>query len=287
MKSSVNISISLLLLISHTSTTYTHNMIARQQQQPEESDLIDPVQQASCTGCWQYGAPPSDLPGCPVVKSTTCPDDENASDNMTGGQPKCGIWQYNRDCYCNLKTPISCAWRCNWEGWWETEDWFANVCGPSAPAAKQVDWSSLPSCARQCLDDSTFQYGCLTQTSNCVCTKGDLFDCHKKCGDQAEWDAIAAWLRDTCAISQAAASEALKTGQFALYEDGSGNAGADGDRESPPPLPGREPLRWDEIFVLCAAGLVGVTVIVLWVGNCVGGRRRVGKNVRSKVAGPI
>ncbi|KAM7215908.1 hypothetical protein V8F06_008666 [Rhypophila decipiens] len=215
------------------------------------------------------------------------PDDENASDNMTGDEdrlPKCGIYQYSRDCYCKLKTPISCAWRCNWAGWWQTEDWFAQVC-PDTPVTKPVDWSGLPSCARQCLDDNMFQYGCLTQTSNCVCTKGDLFDCHKKCGDGAKWDQISIWLQDTCAISELAATEALKTGTFSLYEEQAAKKGIEEEEKpNPPPLPGRRLFQWDEIFVLCVASVVGFTVFVLWIWDCIARRRRPGRMSKRRMS---
>ena len=121
MKSLANISLLLnfiapSLLTGHASATSNPStLVARQ-----ESDLIDPVQQPLCSSCWHWGYPPRDFPGCPVVKSS-CPDDENASDNTKESDnrvPKCGIMQYNRDCYCKLKTPIACAWHCDWKRWY-------------------------------------------------------------------------------------------------------------------------------------------------------------------------
>jgi hypothetical protein len=150
---------------------------------------------------------------------------------------------------------------------WETEDWFASVC-PGAPATKPIDFSRLPACARECLDDAVFQYGCLTQTSNCFCANGNLFDCHNKCGDGEEWRRIAEWLQDVCAMTENAAMEALKSGTFSVVGfDIHELEGAEA-KASPPPLPSRKPLRWDEIFVLTAASLVGLVGLACWIYDC-------------------
>ncbi|CAI4213580.1 unnamed protein product [Parascedosporium putredinis] len=133
---------------------------------------------------------PPDL--CPLVDGS-CPDNEDASHN---GGTKCGMKQYERECYCNLKTGLVCAWSCPWDLWWETEDWFAKLC-PESPALK-VDYSGLPDCARDCIDDTTFSYGCITQSVNCFCADGDLHDCHNSCSSDEEWAQIEEWLQNTC-----------------------------------------------------------------------------------------
>ncbi|RYP12165.1 hypothetical protein DL765_007464 [Monosporascus sp. GIB2] len=194
-------------------------LLPRQTSSASEDGLIDPVTQPYCeySSCWHWGSPPPEL--CELVDGP-CANDTDASDNMAekhpdGRGPKCGMKQYRRECYCNLKAGLSCAWWCNWKLWWETEDWFAKVC-PESPATKPVDFSGLPSCARHCLDDALFQYGCLTQTSNCFCSRGDIFDCHKKCGDEEEWQQIANWLQQVCPITPSEAKQALKSGRFSL-----------------------------------------------------------------------
>lgn len=121
-----------------------------------------------------------------------------------------------------------------------------------------------------------FQSGCVSQTSNCVCARGDLFDCHKKCGDEAEWEQISRWLQDVCGISDVSAAEGLKAGTFSLSSELDPAAKGTDQKKSPPPLPSRRPFRWDEIFVLSAASFVGFTVVVLWVQNCVGRGRSKG-----------
>lgn len=110
----------------------------------------------------------------------------------------------------------------------------------------------------------------MTQTSNCFCSRGDLFDCHKKCGDGEEWRQIETWLQGVCAITKISAAEALKSGRFSL----SGTEEVTGAEEklSPPPLPPRKALSWDEIFVLTAASLTGFVGLICWVYH--GCRRR-------------
>jgi hypothetical protein len=98
-------------------------ILQRQQSPPADDDLIDPVLQPYCdfSFCWHWGRPPPEL--CPLVQSS-CANDSFASDNMAvqdglnGKRPKCGIMQYQRDCYCSLKTSLSCAWNCTWEIWY-------------------------------------------------------------------------------------------------------------------------------------------------------------------------
>jgi len=90
--------------------------------------------------------------------------------------------------------------------------------------------------------------------------RGDLFECHQKCGRGEEWRQIEAWLQDICAITEASAAEALATGRFAL----SGTAGV-GEKPNPLPLSPGKRFSWDEIFVLTAASLAAVVGLVSWV----------------------
>ncbi|KIX02056.1 uncharacterized protein Z518_07995 [Rhinocladiella mackenziei CBS 650.93] len=219
--------------------------------------LVDPVTMPSCyyNTCWQYNGPPPRI--CPLIDGP-CANNSEASDN---GGDQCGMKQYTRECYCNLQTGLSCAWSCNWESWWDTEDWFAKLC-PDSPALK-LDFSSLPNCARRCLDDAIFEYGCLTQSSNCFCTHGTLFGCHDKCTSDEEWERIAEWLQDACSLDADQARLALEEGAFTLtVEPGAIEATGSQTRDfgPPPPVPAK-PLSWDEYFIIVILALTGTGII--------------------------
>lgn len=252
-----------------------HDLTARQS---NTTNLVDPVTQPFCeaSSCWHWSAPPPDL--CPLVLSA-CANNSDASDN--GGR-KCGMYQYPRDCYCALRTGLSCAFSCDWGTWWETEDWFANLC-PTSPALK-LDFSGLPKCARGCLDDAIFQFGCLTQTSNCFCSNGDLFGCHDNCHSDAEFKQIESWLQDACGIPLATATAALASGTFSLSTATAtaivGLSANDTKVRPPPPTP-RKPLKWDEDFIIAVLILTVVVGLGLW-GQGFVVRRSLKKAVRKQ-----
>ncbi|KIW67956.1 hypothetical protein PV04_03935 [Phialophora macrospora] len=227
--------------------------------------LVDPVTMPEClfSSCWDYDAPPPAI--CPLVDGP-CPNNTQASDN---GGSKCGMKQYTKECYCNLKTGLSCAWSCSWTVWWDTEDWFAKIC-PDSPALR-LDFSGLPSCARNCLDDASFGYGCLTQSSNCFCSNGDLFGCQDKCSTQEEWRQIEQWLQDACDISPTLARSALQQGYFYISSEPS----AEPVREFGPPSPApRKALTWGEEFILAVISLTAVIGLGVWIYHCAAGRNR-------------
>ena len=128
----------LSLLLSHGTALDRPTALFQRQQPPANPELIDPVLQPYCaaSSCWHWGSPPPEL--CPLVEGP-CANDTNASDNMPsapldGSIPKCGIRQYRRDCYCNLKTGLSCAWNCNWATWY--------IHPPSSPFKFQIPSST-------------------------------------------------------------------------------------------------------------------------------------------------
>jgi hypothetical protein len=92
----------------------------------DSGGLIDPVTQPYCdwSECWHWGFPPHyPAPGVCELVDGPCPIDQSSDnfnwDTDTPGPDaaKCGVKQYRKDCYCNLKTPLYCAWRCNWTIW--------------------------------------------------------------------------------------------------------------------------------------------------------------------------
>jgi hypothetical protein len=228
------------------------------------SALVDPVTQPEClfSNCWHWNSPPPEI--CPLV-SGPCPNNSQASDN---GGSKCGHWQYEKDCYCNLKAGLSCAWSCSWTNWWLTEDWFARVC-PDSPALK-LDFSGLPKCARECLDDASFNYGCLTQTSNCFCSHGDLFGCQDHCHTDQEWRQISQWLQGACGIGAAKANSALQQGYFYLSSEPAVSVVRE---KGPPPPVSKKPLTWGEKFILAVVSLTVVVGLGIWIFHCTASRK--------------
>ncbi|KAE8445077.1 hypothetical protein EG329_013792 [Mollisiaceae sp. DMI_Dod_QoI] len=235
--------------------------------QTSVTDLIDPVTMPYCeaSSCWHYGDyPPPAI--CPLVTGPCA----NDSDSSINDGDKCGPSQYHRDCYCSLKTGLYCAWSCSWTTWWETEDWFAAECPNSA--AITMDFSGLPSCARDCINDATFGYGCLTESSNCFCSNGDLFGCHDNCHSAGEWQQIENWLKDTCNISSATATEALKSGTFTLTMVTSAPlliGATNATRFSPARPARRKHLSWDEDFIIAILAFTGLAGFGLWVQGCI------------------
>jgi hypothetical protein len=160
-------------------------------------------------GLWEdlskfFGAcnsPSSDtIPTCPRV-SVPCPahpadligDIAEGIDDLFRG----GCYTYTVECFCKAPIPLTCAWGCNWTGWMYVEDWFRNLC----PHTPQVDFSPLPACARDCISDGSFNYGCITQTSSCFCLRAELFDCPAQCSTAAELDQIKHWYAKQCGHS--------------------------------------------------------------------------------------
>lgn len=237
------------------------NLLTRES---DASELVDPVTIPACVfnTCWEYNAPPPAI--CPLVDGP-CPNNSQASDN---GGDECGMKQYSRECYCNLKTGLSCAWSCTWDSWWDAEDWFAKLC-PNSPALK-LDFSGLPKCARGCLDDAIFEYGCLTQSSNCFCTHGDLFECQNKCTKDSEWSQMVIWLQNACDITADNAKLALEQGYFYVQETSEASS-KDVHPPSPPP---RKPLAWDEIFIMVVLAFTAVAGLGLWGISCVSSKRK-------------
>ncbi|SPO06819.1 uncharacterized protein DNG_09513 [Cephalotrichum gorgonifer] len=245
--------------------------------QTNTPDLIDPVTMPYCTwsNCWHFGSDPPDL--CPLLDGP-CPDNDDNSEN--GGRV-CGTKQYARDCYCSLKTSLSCAWSCSWSDWWDTEDWFADRCAGS-PAAQPLDFSPLPNCARDCIDDASFAYGCITGSTNCFCANGDLFECQNACSSEAEWVKIQEWLEDACEMEPDAARAALEEGTFTIGLPAptsgtavpTGTEGAEGRDFGPRPPLAAEPPTWDEITMFVILGITVLASLGFLVFTSLASRKR-------------
>jgi hypothetical protein len=134
---------------------------------------------------------PDTIPTCSLVP-VPCPTDSFETDCHT----------YTVECFCKAPIPLTCAWGCDWRGWMYVEDWFSKVCPDTPP----VDFSPLPACARDCISDGSFNYGCITQTSSCFCLFADLFNCPARCSTEAELDQIKHWYAKQCGYTSAQAS---------------------------------------------------------------------------------
>jgi hypothetical protein len=137
------------------------------------------------------------IPTCPRV-SVPCPahpadligDIADGIDDLFRG----GCYTYTVECFCKAPIPLICAWACDWTGWMYVEDWFSQKCPHTPP----VDFSPLPACARDCISDGSFNYGCITQTSSCFCLRANLFNCPAQCSTAAELDQIKHWYANEC-----------------------------------------------------------------------------------------
>jgi hypothetical protein len=183
---------------------------------------------------------PTQTLSCPPV-TTTCPED---APTPTG---KCIT--YPLDCFCALPTPLTCAFKpCSWFEWAKTEDLYAKLC----PATKPIDFSPLPACARKCITDNSFLYGCITSTKACFCTHRSYFACEKKCKKASEVEEILNWFQTQCDTTPASASRAL------------GDPEPDDPSEDSPKRPSAgSKLRWYEIMAVIVAV---VTLVAIAIG---------------------
>jgi hypothetical protein len=143
---------------------------------------------------WGCNSPSSDtIPTCPRV-SVACPahPDDLIDDLVNLFKSEC--YTYTVECFCKAPIPLICAWGCDWTGWMYVEDWFSKVCPDTPP----VDFNPLPTCARDCISDGSFNYGCITQTSSCFCLRANLFNCPAQCSTAAELDQIKHWYANEC-----------------------------------------------------------------------------------------
>jgi len=177
--------------------------------------------------------------------SVSCPTDASsgATDCIT----------YPLDCYCALPIPLACAfWATSWWDWQHVEDWFTGIC----PAVMPIDFTGLPSCGRDCVADSSFDWGCITASQNCFCSTNSLFGCDLNC-KQEDVDEMVNWFTEQCQAPEEWAIDALND---TAVEKSSGDAPL-------PSIKGR-PLRWYEIMAIIVAGttFVGIGAVLILPG---------------------
>lgn len=173
---------------------------------------------------------------------------------------------FDRSCYCNLATPLECAFHpCPWKDVMLMENWFNKTCpevDPSIRYSFQVKSKKVlvPSCARHCIHEQVISYGCTSESKNCFCSHSSLFGCTATCS-KAENATIASWLAATCQVTVESATDTVADDQL-------GNSEAKAGGPSPPQRP--KPLRWYEklgvaVFCTTTGVLLLVAVVKEWL----------------------
>lgn len=136
------------------------------------------------------------------------------------------------------------------------EDWFSRTC----PDVPPVDFSPLPSCARNCIESNSLNYGCISQSRNCFCLEGNLFNCTDRCGSKSEVQDIANWYSALCSLSNDTSFNTVYSGN-GTFQFTSAQSGHKQAIVIEPPVPNK--LQWYEILVIFTAVLTFV-VGCLW-----------------------
>lgn len=194
------------------------------------------IEFSSMPECAQFFCSSSDWQGPGLCPSVPCPSSTDSSCTTV-----------TTDCFCNLKTPLECAWICDWSAWYHFENWYSNTC----PNAKPVDFSGLPKCVRRCLPDQYIIYGCITLGRSCICNAQELFGCASKCDVQSN-KTINNWFSDLCGTKLNVTVDTVPT---------SARSGAVVPRVRAP-----TPMNWYETFALVVAAtsaLVFVVAVIL------------------------
>lgn len=178
----------------------------------------------------------------------------------TGSGNNCSTFDHS--CYCNLATPLECAFHpCPWEDVMLMENWFNKTCPEVDPSINynfKVNSKDefVPSCARQCIQDQVLFYGCTSESKNCFCSHQKLFGCTATCSE-ADNSTLASWLAATCQITAANA--------ITVVEDDDPNQSE--EKEGGPKPPHRpRPLHWyEKMSISVLAITAGVLCIVAFV----------------------
>lgn len=172
---------------------------------------------------------------CPTTFPSPCP---------SGDGDNCST--VSLDCYCNLATPYQCAFHpCSWYNVMLLENWFNQTCPDTDPTVSydfQVNSTRMfvPSCALDCIQTQTINYGCTSESKNCFCSHQSLYGCTARCS-QNDNSTLADWLAATCQISSDDATETVQddTAGASTFKEGG---------PMPPSPP--QPLHWYEIMAI-------------------------------------
>ena len=198
-------------------------------------------------GC--AGVNGSAIPGNDVNFTLPCPIVAgNCSDNGTVYQ--CPT--YELDCYCNLPPlQLLCPWiYCEtWFLWMSVEDWFQQQC----PSVQPLNFTQIPSCASQCVQNAAFYSGCVTSGRNCFCDQQSFFGCDSGC-DDSDMSTIIDWYAQNCSTTYLVAEQII-------VGNTSNVKGALGTATVPTGI------HWYEGIAIATAGLSMVLLVVGWIYN--------------------
>ena len=175
----------------------------------------------------------------------------------TGGSGNCST--VSLSCYCNLRTPLDCAWGCGWTDWMLAENWYGETCPNVKPISYDFVVNStrehVPSCAADCLPAQVISQGCTSESVNCFCNYESLFGCTSTC-TKAGNATIAHWLVAACGITYDTAMDYVEA------DTASDSTAKDGGPQ-PPTL--MKPLHWYEIMPITvfSASVVAFLAITL------------------------
>ena len=203
----------------------------------------------------------------PASSATALPCSSIPAPCPSGGGTTCST--FDQSCYCNLATPLECAFHpCPWADVIRMENWFNKTCPGVDPSINySFDGNSgklfVPSCARTCIHEQAINYGCTSESKNCFCSHGSLFGCTATCST-AENTTIASWLAATCQLTAKSATNTVADDQLDNSEAKSGGP-------SPPQKP--KPLNWYEklgvvVFCTTTGVLLVVAVVKEWLDKC-------------------
>ena len=201
----------------------------------------------------------------PASKATPLPCSSIPAPCPSGIGTNCST--FDQSCYCNLATPLECAFHpCSWKDVMLMENWFNQTCPEIDPSisynfkANNSQNVSVPLCARNCIYEQVISYGCTSESKNCFCSHASLFGCTATC-NKAENSTIASWFAATCQVT---AESAIGTVAEDQLMDSEAKAGG----PSPPQRP--KPLQWYEklgvaVFCTTTGVLLVVAVVKEWL----------------------
>ena len=180
-----------------------------------------------------------------------------------------GCSTFDKSCYCNLATPLECAFHpCPWVDVMLMENWFNQTCPDVDPSISYSFHTNsaevfVPSCAGNCIHEQVISYGCTSESKNCFCSHASLFGCTATCS-KADNSTIASWFAATCQVTAEVATDTVSHDQLDDSEAKSGGP-------VPPQRP--KPLSWYEklgvaVFSITVGVLLIVAVLNEWLEKC-------------------
>ncbi|KAF7510255.1 hypothetical protein GJ744_006951 [Endocarpon pusillum] len=180
-----------------------------------------------------------------------------------------GCYQYEEGCFCALPQPIACAWACPWAQWMRVEDWYSKTCG----RLKTIEFGLAPVCARDCIREGLFNYGCITEEQSCFCQHASVFACEEHCTQRGK-DMLRDWVKGQCDYTEGEEFDVVQSASPTLEEgmttatatptqtggEQSNNHKGDATTIKRP----ADPLSWYEVLAVSVASVSGAALVVAW-----------------------